>query len=299
MIRYRQATQGDTADFDRVVRAAYNALSRRHGFAEIPPGPPLSLPGFAIAEKGEGCWVAEEERAVVGVAIANRHEPLWCLATLFVDPVCQEAGVGRELLRRALAHGGHDAAIRALITFAYNPVSIGLYLRYGMLPVEPLYVQESAADAAQQRLAGREKMPSKTLTRGDGGAELLAAIDAPILGINRVNVHRYLLQLPGNVCYVFEAGGEPRGYAYISVAGRVGPVAAAAPLSFERVFETALIHAATTSRGQVSVLLPGSNGPAMRLAIEAGMRIVRPMLLMASRRFADLDRYAFHSPGIM
>ena len=299
MVEYRRARLDDAPHYDRIVRAAYNNLSRQRGFPETPPGPPNPFTAFTLAEEAEGCWVAEQNGMVIGVTAANLRSPLWYLAYLFVDPDSQETGIGGELLRRALTHGGQDAAMRGLITFAYNPVSISLYLRYGMLPVEPLYAQETTAAAVRERLAGREMLQHERVDSGDGAAGLLAAIDSSVLGIDRLNVHRYLLQLPGTVCHVFAAAGEPRGYAYVSTSGRVGPVAAAAPLSFERVLQTALLTAAASSAGMVSVTLPGSNGPAMRLAIEAGMRIATPMLLMASRRFGDLDCYAFHGPGLM
>lgn len=298
MIVYRRAALDDAPHYDRIVRAGYNDLSRKRGFDEIPPGPANPFTAFTIAEEGEGCWVAEDDGRVIGVAAANLRGPLWYLAYLFVDPACQEAGVGRELIGRALRHGGDTARLRALVTFAYNPVSISLYLRHGMLPVEPLYAQEVAGDIARQRLAGRAMLPSEILAPGEAGAKELGAIDASILGVERTNLHHYLLHAPGNLCQVFYAGGEARGYAYISAGGRVGPVAAAAPLSFERALETALIHA-SSSGGTLSVLLPGSNAGGMSVALAAGMRITIPMLLMATRRFGDLDRYAFNSAGLM
>jgi GNAT superfamily N-acetyltransferase len=299
MIRYRHAVPADVGGIDRVVRAAYNALSRKHGFAEIPPGPAGPFYAFAIAEEGEGCWVAEEDGAVIGAAIASLRGTVWFLAYLFIDPAIQTRGVGRELLARALAYGGLEADVRSLVTLAYNPVSIGLYLHHGVLPIEPLYVFDASAPELQQRLAGHSAEAVEIVAADVGAAAMLARIDEPILEGSRLGVHRYLLQVPGNVCHLFRVGGEPCGYAYLSAGGRVGPVAAAAPLSFERVLATALGQAARSGPGRVSVLLAGSNAAAVTAVTRLGMRVVQPLLLMASRRFGDLDRYAFHSPGIM
>ncbi len=299
MIGYRQPTIDDVVGMDRAFRAAYNGLNRRHGFAEIPPGPPSPFFAFAMSEEGEGCSVAEENGTIVGLSISSFREPMWFLAYLFVDPACQAAGVGRTLIARALAYRSEGAAVRSLITLAYNPVSQGLYMRHGMLPVESLYVFDAAAADLRQRRSGQSSLDSEILPPDRGAAAQLAAIDEPILEMNRLGVHRYLLQLPGNVCHVFRAGGQPRGYAYVSAAGSVGPVAAASPLSFVAVLETALTLAAAKPNGRISVLLAGSNGPALAVAAQLGMRINLPLLLMASRRFGDLSRYAFHSPGIM
>ncbi len=76
-------------------------------------------------------------------------------------------------------------------------------------------------------------------------------------------------------------------------------MAAAPPLSFRDVLETALLRAVEASERRVWIHLPGSNAPAMALAVEHGLRITMPLVLMASRRFGDLNRYIPHSPGMM
>jgi GNAT superfamily N-acetyltransferase len=298
VIDYRPAAHGHVAGIDRIFRAAANELHRRHGFPEIPPGPPNPFYAFAIDAEGEGCWVAEEDGKVVGVSIASLREPAWFLAFLFINPACQARGIGRQLIERALAYGGHDAALRTLVTWAYNPASIGLYLRYGIRPLEPLYVFDAPVGEVQRRLAGARMLDSEVAT-GSDTAECLAAIDRSVLGMDRVALHRFLLGAPGNVCRIFRAGGAACGYAYVSAAGRVGPVAAAAPLEFGQVLETALSHAAAISRERVSAVLAGSNAAGLAAATECGMRITTPLLLMATRRFGDWDRYVFHSAGLM
>jgi len=58
-------------------------------------------------------------------------------------------------------HKGRAITNRALATFAYNPVSISLYARYGIYPREPLYWMESPsqqvkAEVSNTKLAKRE-----------------------------------------------------------------------------------------------------------------------------------------------
>jgi GNAT superfamily N-acetyltransferase len=298
MIRYRRAALDDIGGIDRVVRAAYNALARKHGFAEIPPGPVGPLYADAIAAEGEGCWVAEENGGILGAALASLRPPVWFLGYLFVDPATQTRGMGRELLARVMDYGGRDGAVHSLITLAFNPVSIGLYLRHGMAPLQPLYVLEAPAAALRQRLADRPPIAGEKLA-GDGAATALAAIDWAIMEGDRTDLHRYLLHVPGNACHLFRVDGEPRGYAYVSAGGRVGPLAAAAPLAFDAVLESGLVEAARTSAGDVSLLLAGSNIAAMTAAAALDLRITMPLLLMASRPFGDFDRYGFHSAGMM
>ena len=45
-----------------------------------------------------GCWVAEDETGMVGMATSFRRETLWCLATYAVLPGRQGQGIGRPLL---------------------------------------------------------------------------------------------------------------------------------------------------------------------------------------------------------
>lgn len=299
MLEIRPARIGDIGDIDRLVRSALNISSRQHGFPEIPPGPPNPFYAFAIEEEPEGAFVAEEAGAVVGVAVRWLRPPAWFLAHLFVDPNRHGQGLGRRLIERVLAQGGEAAAFRTLITPAFNPVSISLYMRYGMYPAEPLYAFDAAAAQLRERLAGRALLESEILAADGDAATLLGGIDQALLEMTRAKLHRQLLRLPGSVCHLFRAAGEARGYAYVSPRGQVGPVAALAPLSFAEVLESALARAAAVSEARVAALLAGSNIEAMAAAVRLQMRIVRPVLLMASRRFGDWSRYAPHSPGVM
>jgi hypothetical protein len=57
-------------------------------------------------------------------------------------------------MKRALDHAQkNDADNRALITFAYNRVSIGLYVKHGLFPREPLYTVSVAKEALAGRVA--------------------------------------------------------------------------------------------------------------------------------------------------
>lgn len=59
---------------------------------------------FLITDPG-GCWVAEDDGAVVGFATSFRREEVWCLATFAVRPGRQGAGTGARLLAAAGRHG--------------------------------------------------------------------------------------------------------------------------------------------------------------------------------------------------
>ena len=57
-----------------------------------------------LATDPGGCWVAEDDAGLLGVAISFRRELLWCLASFAVRPGLQGRGIGRPLLEAALSH---------------------------------------------------------------------------------------------------------------------------------------------------------------------------------------------------
>ncbi len=95
---------------------------------------------MGLKEDSDGFWVATVEGKIAGITLSWVRGSLWYLAHLFVSPEHQGLDIGRNLMEKAMRHR-KEAPItnRALVTFAYNPVSISLYARHGMYPREPMY----------------------------------------------------------------------------------------------------------------------------------------------------------------
>jgi hypothetical protein len=123
----------DVADADRVcvdvlyttfddeaesVRAARQHARIRH-LLETDPG---------------GCWVAEHEGRVEGVALALIREGVWGFSLFGVAEKLQGRGVGRDLFARCFAYGA--AARGHLILSTTNPSAMGIYARTGV-PIRP------------------------------------------------------------------------------------------------------------------------------------------------------------------
>ena len=113
-----------------------------------PAPPPIAFPKFCLAEDPDGLWVAEHGDAIVGFGFSWMTEKFWCLSQLFVRPKTQAKGIGQALLSKTLVQAERSGATnRALITFAYNIASTGLYLNNGLYPREPLYRVAAPAQA--------------------------------------------------------------------------------------------------------------------------------------------------------
>ena len=89
------------------------------------------------------------------------------------------------------------------------------------------------------------------------------------------------------------------GYAYISSSGHIGPLAVVQPEAMGTAFRTALSISADGGASNVSAFLPGTSEAALTLAMECGMRITFPMMVMSARPFGDWSLYLPRNPGFM
>jgi len=192
-----------------------------------------------------------------------------------------------------------DPARLATCTDAAQPISNGLYARYGIVPRVPILELVGRPDPGRLAPlpAGTRAVPFEILGAGpsDGpGARHLAAtldaLDRSALGYAHPEDHEFLAA-SGRLGYVY-AGGDGRavGYGYTSRAGRVGPIAA----DDETLLPGILGHllGAVEPAGAFSAWVPGAAGRAVTALLEAGLRLEDfPGLLCWDRPFADFARY--------
>jgi len=76
-----------------------------------------------------GCWVAEDDAGVIGVAVSFRRELMWCLATYAVRPDRQGRGIGRPLLEAALTHS--SGCLRGMLSASTDPKALRRYAAAG------------------------------------------------------------------------------------------------------------------------------------------------------------------------
>ena len=295
----RPARAEDLRRADEIVVASINELTERHGFGPIAATRPPNFQLFSLKDDAGGLWVAEDAGEILGFAWSWVCGDLWFLAQLFVAPGHQGRGIGNELLRRTFGHAQRSgAANKALITFTFNTVSQGLYIRNGLFPRFPIY----NFSVARERLMGRLDSPQFRHVRLEEAAPHLlnlARIDARALGVAREKHHRYLINDGLTKGFGLYAGDDCVGYVYIDSSGHIGPLAVAQPNDLGTAFETALHLAAESDSSRVSAFLPGTSDAALSIAVGHGMRITLPMLLMSTRSFGDWSRYLPRNPGFM
>lgn len=137
---YRPAQAQDLVTAEALVVSTINDLTERHGFGPMATATPPNFQLFSLKDDPDGLWIAEDGGDILGFAWSWVCGGVWFLAQLFVDPSHQGRGIGNELIKRTLEHARKaGAAHKALITFTFNRVSQGLYIRHGMFPKMPIY----------------------------------------------------------------------------------------------------------------------------------------------------------------
>jgi ribosomal protein S18 acetylase RimI-like enzyme len=292
---YRPARAQELARAEELVATSINDLTQRHGFGRMASVRPPHFQLFSLNDDPDGLWIAEDGGEILGFAFSWVCSSLWFLAELFVAPDQQGRGIGNELLGRTFEHARKAGAKeKALITFAFNTASQGLYIRHGLFPRIPLYLFNVPSAAWR---AHDTRLEAAAITVSD--LPEIAAIDARALGLSREKHHRYLIGESELTGFLFRDGGASRGYAYISPEGHVGPLAVSRPDALGPVFAAALKRASETGSAQISALIPGIGEAALASAVAHGMRVAFPMMLMSSCDFGDWTCYLPRNPGFM
>lgn len=294
----RPARMDDLKRADEMVVASINELTERRGFGKMATPHPPNFQAFSLRDDTEGLWVADDDGGIVGFAWSWVCGELWFLAQLFVTPDRQSDGIGNQLITRTFAHAQmRGASTKALITFTFNNVSQGLYIRNGLFPRFPIYMLSVPRDRLASRLA-EPRLHLEPVTESTARFDELALIDVSALDVSREKHHRYLLTDSTTSAFTIHAGSECVGYVYVSD-GHIGPLAVRRRDLVGPAFAAALSVAARSNSSTVSAFVPGASEPALTTAMDHGMRISFPMLLMSNRPFGDWGRYLPRNPGFM
>ena len=298
-ISYRPARLEDLEEAARVVQLSASALRVAHGLKPVAAPPSIDFPKLCLERDPAGLWTALDGDVVVGFGFGWVSAAFWCLSQLFVKPETQAKGVGQALLSKTLLQAERNgAANRALITFAYNIASTGLYLQNGLYPREPLYRMAAPAQAVAENLAdsGYEATP---LAPWRQSRDWTGPLDRELLGLPRDTHHQFLLGGVTARAVRIEQAGRARGYAYLSANGHVGPLAIAPDADAKAVVTTALRSALEGGARQMSMIVPGRADVVMQTALALGFRIEEPYVLMAAQAFGNWSNYLPRAPGFL
>lgn len=295
----RPASREDLDQADALVVASINDLTQRHGFGAMASRSAPRFQAFCLSDDPRGLWTAEQNGEPVGFAWSWACEDFWFLAQLFVTPGLQSSGIGRMLLQRTLEHAdARGATQRALITFSFNTVSQGLYIRYGFLPRFPVYLMSLPRELTSAQ-AVNQRLESQPLDGSEKVVASLSELDRQALGFSRGEHHRLLSCEPGIQVFGLYDAGRLVGYFYISAGGHIGPLTVASPDLIAPALSAGLAQAIEGSSENVSCFVPGLSAGALRCALDHGLHIRFPMLMMSTADLGSWPCYLPRNPGFM
>ena len=302
---YRRARPEDLPQAASVFAIAIDDLNKKHGFFEEPTSisPPNPQYAFWLKKEPASFWVAEDDHKIVGYSFSFLRGSLWFLADLFILPAYQGKGIGKTLIQRTLGSWrGHRIANRTLITPAFNRSSVSLYMRFGMLPRQPLYFAASPRESVAKSLGSR-------------GAGVTLEVKEPASikpFFSRMSqIHKFSLGFPPGWhneffsevqrarCLLFRRNNRLEGYAFFRRNGRVGPLVVRSASSFRRALEATLRLATEQHSKELTIVFAGTNQEAVLASIRHGFRINYPLLFLSSKPMGDWDNYLFYSAGLM
>lgn len=215
-IKYRQAGLEDTYSSFLIFRQALEDLSVRLNVQAITaandPDIMVNLwerrrPHFEhIARTSEHNWLAEKDGQPVGYARSILRDGVLQLTEFFVVPGAQSAGVGRELLTRALPP---SSTYRRVILASVDMRAQARYLKAGVSPLFPVYYFSHLP----QQPPINSDLTFEPVAASPTSVETIGAIDKAILGYRRDVDHEWLLGYRQG--YLYRRNDQPVGYGYV------------------------------------------------------------------------------------
>jgi predicted N-acetyltransferase YhbS len=269
-ITLRAMAPGDADTVTRIVYEAFAAIHDRHVF-------PRDFPTLEAADElvanfmaHPSIWgvVAEHDGLVIGSNFVDERGPVRGIGPITVDPHSQQRGVGRQLMAAALDRSAGAPGVR-LLQDSFNVQSLGLYASLGFRATEPVVVM-----GGRPRTGIGQGFDVRPMTELD--IEQAAALHLGVHGFERTAELRDALEAPGFDPHVAISGGDVVAYATTLT---FFPAAHAVSRSADAM---AALIAGTIAAGEApaSFLLPVRQHELFSWALEAGLRVVKPMTYM-------------------
>jgi GNAT superfamily N-acetyltransferase len=205
-----------------------------------------------------GCWVAEDDSGIVGMATSLRRETLWCLATYAVLPGLQGRGIGKPLLTAAMAHG--RGCTRAMLSASEDTKAVRVYRQAGF-DLHPQMYLTGTVD--------RSALPvvEKVREGGPGDVDLMDSLDRATRGAAHGVDHGLLLATCRLLVSDTSTGS---GYVYVEPRGHPAALAASNRRTATRLLWAFLAEAPP----EASIPhVTGANQWVLDVGLAAGLRL--------------------------
>ena len=266
----REPREDEAELLGRIAFNAFHAVAQRHCLPLEFPTVEAATALIAMCIAHPGFWgvVAEREGTAIGSNFLDERDPVRGVGPVTVDPHAQVSGIGR-LLMQAVLHRAKGAPSVRLLQDAANPVSLSLYASLGF-DVKELVVRITG----RPRSAPPPGLTVRPMQESDVPAAERLALD--VHGYPRSGAVRDALEVFQP--FVAERSGEI--VAYVTTTSFYPASHAAARTS--RDLLGLLLGAASKVSEPLDLLLPVRQADLYRALLREGLRVVKPLTLMAS-----------------
>lgn len=287
-IRYRTALPGDVPTMTDIFLQAVSDLYVRYNIPGVVP-PTTAVQAAYDHVRSTGIFqVAELEGDIVAISGAILRGNVWFLSAFWALPNLQRKGIGMPLLRQVWNAGKIAGATRFFTWSSIDPTAMAAYMKLGMLPGTQILQFAGIPDClpdipASYRVVDLERPVALTL-------------DKEVPGFFRPADHDFWVNQAGLNGRQVVCNGQVAGYYYLGNGG-IGPAVWRKPEEAEPVLTLAFAEAAGTAP-VIRLAIPGTNHAAIRLALDAGLRLNSFAHLLTTSPIEHLDQYIPSGPGL-
>ena len=275
-IQIRPMKPEDVETCGRICYEAFKDISERHGFRPDFPTPQAGIDLLRMLAESPHSFsvVAERDGEVIGSNHLVEYDAIRAVGPITIDPAAQAKGVGRMLMEAVIERGKGAAGIR-LVQDSFNTASLSLYASLGFDVKEPLALMEG-------ELKGN--LPADVSVRAieEQDYEACAELCRKTHGFDRLNELKNMP--PFLTSFVVIRDGRLTAYTSAPYFWPLNHAVA----ETEDDMQALLIGAANFSLGQpISFLLPTRQTSLFRWCLKHGMRVMKPLTLMAMGQYHE------------
>lgn len=265
----RPMRTGDIVGAESLTGAAFHALDVATQPADWPAPEPRGAErrsawrdrcAHLLEYDAPGCWVAEDDSGLIGLATSLRRETMWILSSFAVRGDVQGRGVGARLLEAALTYS--QGCVRGMIDASQDPRALRRYHQAGFT-IHPHMLVHGVVD--------RSRIPVVEHVRdgGRGDVDLLNSIDRQVRDAAHLVDHDFMTA--DNALRVID-DSTGSGYAYLPPSGGTYLLAATNRRTASRLLWDAIATAEAGERVTVDHLT-GEQDWAIDVAMEARLGV--------------------------
>lgn len=274
-VTIRPARPEDVEACGRIIYEAFKGVAERHNFRPDFPSAEAAtqLAHHFIGDPAVFGVVAESGGRVVGSNFLSEWDAVRSVGPITIDPHLQARGVGRRLMEAVVERGRGAAGVR-LVQDSFNTASLSLYASLGFEVKEPLALIEGVPGG--EPAAGFEVRPMREDDIGE-----VTELARRVHGFGRAGELKGLAPMLNP--FVALRGG--RVTAYASAPG-FWPLNHAVAEGDEEM-QALLYGASAATDTPLSFLLPTRQAGLFRWCLSRGLRVVKPMTLMAMGEYHE------------